>query len=377
MATTESEYYDVLGVERTAGDEEIKRAFRRLARELHPDVNDAPDAQERFRAVAEAYEVLSDPERRATYDRYGAAGLRGGGFSPGAFDFGSLGDVFAAFFGEGLFGAAAAGGGARSGRGPNLETEVRVSLAEVVTGAARTAAVRVACPCEACGGLGAAPGTAPARCEGCNGSGMVRRVSQSVFGQVVRTGACPRCAGAGRVIASPCDACDGDGRVVIERELVVEVPAGIHDGQRIRMRGRGHAGPLGGVPGDAFVQVGVEALEGLERDGDDLHTVVELTMVEAAVGARVSVAGPEGPLTVELPPGTQPGAVMVLHREGLPSLDTGRRGGLHVHVVVRVPRVTDAEQRADLEQFAARLPGEAWREEGGGGLFGRLRDRFR
>ncbi|MBM3676424.1 MAG: J domain-containing protein, partial [Actinobacteria bacterium] len=295
MATTERDYYEILGVERTADDAEIKKAFRKLARELHPDVNDAPDAQERFREAAEAYEVLSDQERRQTYDRFGHAGLRGGGFQPTAFDFGNLSDLFSAFFGEGVFGGGQAAG-SRPARGADVTAVARITLAEALTGTAVKVDVNVAETCERCGGDGAEPGTSPVTCPTCRGAGRVQQVSQTMLGQFVRSGTCPTCAGDGRVLESPCTQCDGAGRTLAERSLEVEVPAGIHDGQRIRLRGRGHAGALGGPAGDAFVQVRVAAMPGVERDGDDLHVASGVTMIQAALGTVVTVPTPEGDL---------------------------------------------------------------------------------
>lgn len=375
MAATQQDYYELLGVARDASHAEIKRAFRQLARELHPDVSEEPDAELRFRAVAEAYEVLSDPERRRTYDRYGHTGLRGGGFSPVDADFGSLSDVFAAFFGETMFGQAA-GAGRRPSRGPDIAAQVEIDLAEAVTGAKLDVQVVVARSCEACSGTGAAAGTSPVTCPGCGGAGVVQQVSRTVLGQIVRSGTCPRCDGAGRIVETPCERCEGDGRTLEDAPLELDVPAGIHDGQRIRVRGAGHAGTLGGPPGDVYVTVRVHPLEGVERDGDDLHVRASVTMTEAALGTTVAVPTPEGPFEVELSPGSQPGAVHVARGRGMPSLETGRRGDLLVHVDVRVPTRLSAEQRVELLRLENELGTDAYRDDDDGFL-GRLKSAFR
>jgi molecular chaperone DnaJ len=374
--STDRDYYELLGVGRDASEDDVKRAFRRLARELHPDVSDAPDAQERFKEVAEAYEVLSDPERRRTYDRYGHAGLRGGGFHATEFDLGNLSDVFSAFFGEGLFG----GGGrsARSARGADIAVAVEVELAEALTGADVEAAIRVARTCATCAGSGAADGAQRVTCDRCGGAGRVQQVSNSIFGQIVRSATCPRCEGSGQVVETPCAACDGAGRVVEDASLDVHVPAGIHDGQRIRVRGEGHAGDRGAPAGDVYVHVHVRPLEGVVRDGDDLVTVTELTMTQAALGCTVEVTTPEGPHTLELPAGTQPGEVQRIRGLGMPSLETGRRGDLLVHVGVRVPRRLSEEQRLALQRLDGELDAEAYRaDEEDEGFFSRLRSAFR
>jgi len=374
VATAERDYYELLGVERGAGDDAIKRAFRQLARELHPDVNDAPDAQERFRQVAEAYEVLSDPERRATYDRYGHAGLRGGGFQPTEFDLGNLSDVFAAFFGEGLFGGQTS---RRETRGSDAGIAVEITLADAVTGVTREVSINVARACETCDGSGAAEGSAVGVCEQCGGAGRVRHVAQSVFGQVLRTGACPRCGGTGQYIETPCETCDGDGLVVAAKTHEVEIPAGIHDGQRIRIRGEGHAGPRGAEPGDLYVEIAVAPLEGVHREGDDLHTLADLTMTQAAAGATIEVATPEGPYEIEIDPGVQPGDVVRIRGRGMPSLERGRRGDLNVHIGVRVPRKLTPEQRLKVIALEEELGAEPYATEDGEGLFTRLRNVFR
>ncbi len=374
MATAERDYYELLGVSRNASDDEIKRAFRKLARELHPDVSSEPDAAERFKQVAEAYEVLSDRQRRETYDRYGHAGLRRGGFTPTDFDIGDLSDLFSAFFGEGFFGQTVRTGGRT--RGADVAATVEVTFADAFRGTTAHVPIRVAVTCDRCAGSGAEPGTSPETCPVCHGAGRVQQVSQSVFGQFIRASTCPRCQGAGRIVTTPCERCDGDGRIVEERMLDVEVPAGIHDGQRIRVRGEGHAGASGGSAGDLFVQVRVRPDERLARDGDDLVTVVPLTMIDAAIGTTVSVPTPEGELELEVPPGVQPGDVRVLRGRGMPSLSSGRRGDLRVHLDVRIPRRLDPEQRRRLLELGETIGEDAYRDEDGG-FFERLRSAFR
>ena len=373
MATTEQDYYELLGVSRGASHAEIKRAFRRLARELHPDVSDDPDAGPRFRAVAEAYEVLADPERRRLYDRFGHAGVRSGGFAPMT-DFGSLSDVFAAFFGETLFGTA---GQATRGpaRGPDLVAQVEIDLADVITGTTLDVRVPAARTCEPCGGTGAAPGTSPVTCSACAGVGRVQQVSRTILGQMVRSGTCPRCDGAGTIVETPCERCGGDGRTIEDVPLELEVPAGIHDGQRIRVRGEGHAGTLGGPAGDVYVSVGVRPVDGLRREGDDLVARARITMVEAAIGTTVTVPTPTGSIEVELAPGIQPGAVHAVRGKGMPSLETGRHGDLLVEVDVRVPTRLSAEQRIELLRLEERLGEDAYRDDDG--FIGKLKSAFR
>ena len=376
MATAEQDYYELLGVARDASHAEIKSAFRRLARELHPDVSDDPKAGQRFRAVAEAYEVLADPERRQRYDRFGHAGVRGGGFAPMT-DFGSLSDVFAAFFGETLFGTA--GQPTRGpARGPDLVTQVEIDLADVLTGTTLDVSVHAARTCEPCGGTGAAPGTSPVTCPACAGVGRVQQVSRTILGQMVRSGPCPSCDGTGTIVETPCERCGGDGRTIEDVPIELEVPAGIHDGQRIRVRSAGHAGVLGGPPGDVYVTVRVRALEGVERNGDDLVVRTSVTITGAALGTTVSVPTPEGPFEVELAPGVQPGSVHTVRGRGLPSLASGRRGDLLVLVGVRVPTNLTGEQRAELLRLEGELGEGAYRGgDDGDGFIGKLNNAFR
>lgn len=375
MAATERDYYEVLGVDRGASEAEIKRAFRALARELHPDVSSTPDAERRFREVAEAFEVLSDPQRRSTYDRFGHAGLRTGGFQPFA-DFGSIADVFAAFFGEDLLGGGAQRG--RPSRGGDVQAVVDIDLEEAFTGLSVTAPAEVAAPCARCGATGAEPGTGSRTCPTCGGGGVVRRVSQNLFGQFVQQRTCPDCEGSGETLESPCADCRGEGRVVESRRLEIDVPAGIRDGQRIRVRSGGHAGFRGGDRGDAFVLVRVRPDPRFVRDGDDLHTAVRLTMTEAALGTTVRVPAPGGDLDVEVEPGTQPGKVRVVQGRGMPSLQ-GRRGSLYVRLDVAVPTKLTEDQRLLLEDFGRKAGPEAYvqRDDEDGGFFRRLKSALR
>src|SRR5881409_3393915 len=347
MATTERDYYEVLAVSRTASADEIKRAFRRLARELHPDVSKEPDADHRFREIVEAYEVLSNSERRELYDRFGHAGLRSGGFQPTAFDLGSLSDLFSAFFGDDLFG----GGGRGRMRGADIAARVEIDLTEVATGTKCEVPFGVAVPCKRCGGNGAEPETEIRSCPTCGGNGRVRQVSRSVFGEFVRAGTCPTCSGSGQLIEQPCEECRGAGRVIEERTLEVDIPAGIHDGQRIRLTGKGHAGATGGRAGDAYVEVHVRHDDRFVREGNDVYSTVDLTVTQAALGATVSVPTLEGDVDLTFEPGTQPGEIKVLRGRGLPVLQGFGRGNQRVLVNVTVPRHLTEEQRRLLEEF--------------------------
>ena len=372
MATAERDYYELLGVARGAGDDEIKKAFRKLARELHPDVSDEPDAQARFREVAEAYEVLSKPETRRLYDQYGHAGLKRGGYTPGDFDFGNLGDIFSAFFGDDLLGRA---GRTATSRGGDLGLAVEIELAEAYTGVTRRVELEVAQTCERCEGDWAEPGTTPITCGTCAGAGRVQQVSRSVFGEFVRAHVCPTCGGSGRVAETPCAECTGAGRVTREKTLDVEIPAGIHIGQQIRIRGEGHAGSHGGPAGDLYVEARVARHERFERDGDDILASVDLTIVQAALGATLTVPTLEGEAELEFAPGTQPGEVRVLKGKGMPALQRYGRGDHRVLVNVAVPRKLTDEQRTLLEQFEGHSTEDTYRRDEG--FFEKLRSALR
>jgi molecular chaperone DnaJ len=372
MATTERDYYELLGVPRTANADEIKRAFRRLARELHPDVSEEPDAAHRFREVVEAYEVLSNSERRELYDRFGHAGLRSGGFRPTTFDFGSLSDLFSAFFGDDLFGV---GGRAGRGRGADIAARVDIDLAEVATGTKREVPFGAAVRCGRCAGSGAEPDTSVTSCPGCGGSGRVRQVSRSVFGEFVRAGTCPTCNGSGKLIEHLCEECRGAGLVMEERTLEVEIPAGIHDGQRIRLSGEGHAGSLGGRAGDVYVEVHVRPDERFVREGNDVYTTVDLTLTQAALGTTIAVPTLDGDTDLTFEPGTQPGEVRVLRGRGLPVLQGFGRGSQRVLVNVIVPRKLTEEQRRVLEEFDRLATQETYEPDEG--FLNKLKSAFR
>jgi molecular chaperone DnaJ len=374
MATTDRDYYELLGVGRDATEDEIKRAFRRMARELHPDVSDAPDAQERFREVVEAYEVLSSSETRELYDRYGHAGLRSGGFQAGHVDFSNLADLFSAFFGDdALFGGRGRGGNMR---GADLAATVEIDLVEAAHGITLEVPFEAAVTCTRCGGNGGEPGSPVTTCPTCDGSGRLQQVTRSVFGEFVRTQTCPTCSGSGRRIEQACTECRGAGRVVAERTLTVEVPPGIHHGQRIRMGGQGHAGLVGGQAGDVYVEVRIRPDERFVREGDDIYTTVELTFTQAALGATVTIPTLDGEDELELSPGTQPGEIVVLRGRGMAILQgRGRRGDQRVLVNVRVPRRLNDEQRRLLREFDEHADEHTYGYEGG--LFRKLKSAFR
>jgi molecular chaperone DnaJ len=371
MATTDRDYYELLGVGRGASDADIKRAFRNLARELHPDVSEAPNAEERFKEVVEAYEVLSKTETRQLYDRYGHAGLRSGGFQPGHVDFGNLADLFAAFFGDDVL----LGGRRRPGRGADLAATVEIELVDAARGATREVPFEAAVICSRCSGDGAEPGSAVSACPTCGGAGRVQQVTRSVFGEFVRTQACPDCSGSGRRIEKPCVECRGAGRVVEDRTLSVEIPAGIHDGQRIRLTGEGHAGVSGEAAGDAYVEVRIRPDERFVREGNDVYTTVGITITQAALGATITIPTLDGEEELELEPGTQPGQTVVLRGRGMPVLQGFGRGDERILVNVLVPRRLTDEQRRLLREFDEHADEHTYdRSEG---FFDKLKSAFR
>ena len=353
------DYYEVLGVARDADEAQIKKSFRRLARELHPDVNaHDPEAEAKFKEAAEAYEVLSDAEKRRTYDAYGHEGLKSGGYSPHFEDFGSIGDLFSAFFGAGGFDAAFGHG--RQGRagamqGGDVAVAAPIDLAEAAHGTRVEVSFDATVQCETCRGNGAEPGTPIVACPTCHGSGQTQRVARTRFGQLVRTAICDTCGGDGRIAESPCETCGGRGMEVRRQKVEVDVPAGISDGQRIRIAGRGHAGERGGPNGDLYVVVRVREDERFLRDAEDLITVVDVPAPLAALGTTIQVPTLDGDAPVEVPSGTQPGETITLRGRGMPPLGRGRTGDLRVVVNVAIPRRLTSEQRDLLEKLADSL----------------------
>ncbi|HEU4393856.1 MAG TPA: molecular chaperone DnaJ [Solirubrobacterales bacterium] len=368
------DYYDVLGVSRDASEAEIKKAFRGLARELHPDVNDHdPEAEEKFKAAAEAYEVLSDAERRRTYDAYGQEGLRSGGFDPRSASFGSIDEIFQAFFGGGdAFGF---GGGGRAA-GADVLVAIELELEQVASGVRREISFEAVGACESCHGNGAKPGTPISTCERCGGAGQLRQVTRTPFGQMARAVACDACGGAGKVPETPCAECGGSGRTRGRRTHAVEVPAGIESGQRLRVAGAGHAGDLGAPAGDLYVEVTVAEDERFQRDGTDLLSVVTVAATEAMLGTTVTVPTLEGEHEIELPAGAQPGHEEVLRGAGLPRLGGRRRGNQRVVLEVVVPTNLSEEQRELAERLDESLEEDNLGPRHGEGLFGRVRRAF-
>jgi molecular chaperone DnaJ len=358
--------YEVLGVGRDAPEQQIKKAFRQLARELHPDVNaHDPDAEEKFKEAAEAYEILSDPERRATYDRYGHEGLRSGGYAPNFDGFGSISDLFNAFFGGGSSG--------RTGpaQGSDIGVGVEIDLVQAAHGATVQVAYDAVSRCERCHGNGAEPGTPIETCERCGGAGQLQAMTRTPFGQMVRTMVCDVCHGDGRVPKQPCGECHGRGRLAVKQEIEVDIPVGISDGQRIRLSGRGHEGEAGAPAGDLYVVVGVQEDERFVREGDNLITAVDVAAPLAALGATLEVPTLEGTASIELPGGTQPGEVLTLRGAGMPGLRRGRHGDLRVVVNVVVPRRLSAEQRELMDRLNDSLTDENLRSQES--MFAKLR----
>lgn len=368
-----SDFYELLGVSRSASPDELKKAYRKKARELHPDANpDNPAAEEQFKEVSRAYEVLSDPETRARYDRFGESGLSGGGGMGDPFGGGGLGDIFEAFFGGGGFGGSRQPSGPP--RGQDLEVTARIDLNGVMFGQQVTVDVNTAVACSDCGGSGAGAGTQPVQCTDCGGSGQVRRVRQSMLGQMVTTAPCGRCGGIGEVVVTPCSACSGEGRKASRESYTVDVPAGIRSGQTLRLSGRGAAGPRGGDPGDLYVHVAVAQHPDFVRDEDDLVFHLPLSITQAALGVHTVLDALDGELDLVVPAGTQHGREFVARGRGVPHLNGRGRGNLRVRVLVTVPTSLTDEQEQLLRKLADISGDEVASPDKG--LFSRIKSAF-
>ncbi|MBU4466240.1 MAG: molecular chaperone DnaJ [Actinobacteria bacterium] len=371
-----ADHYEVLGVPRDATPDQIKKAYRRLARELHPDVNPGADASERFKLVTHAYDVLSDTEQRQRYDMGGDSPFGGGG---GAGGFGGFGDIFETFFG------AAGGGGGRGGRprsrrerGQDALVRVTLDLGDVVFGAHRDIDVDTAVLCETCQGSCCQQGTAPVTCDICHGSGHIQRTVRSLLGNVVTSQPCGSCQGYGTTIPYPCATCQGQGRVRARRTVSVDIPAGVETGLRLQLPGSGEVGPAGGPNGDLYMEVTVTPHEVFSRDGDDLLATLEVSMPDAILGATTTIESLDGPVELELRSGVQGGDVLTIKGRGITPLRGTQRGDLRVGVHVVTPTRLDAKERALIEEFAAKTKAPAPHlSEFHQGLFAKLRDRFR
>lgn len=345
------DYYEVLGVPRSATEEDVKRAFRKLAFQYHPDHNKEDGSADKFKEVNEAYEVLSNAEKRARYDRFGHAGTEsfGGQGFEGFETFGGLGDIFEAFFG----GTATAARGPRAGE--DLRYRVSVTFEEAMRGATREVEIERTERCSVCGGNGAAPGTQRMRCPNCQGSGQVKRVQQSLFGRFVNVAACERCRGMGTIISQPCSQCRGSGRERQRRKLEIEIPSGVDEGSQVRLKGQGEMGVDGGPPGDLYIVVSVQPHKLFERQGNDVLYELPINIAQAALGVEVEVPTVEGGARLKVPPGTQGGAAFKLKGKGFPNLRSGGRGDQVVRVSVVTPRKLNDKERRLLQELAESL----------------------
>lgn len=377
MADAPRDYYRLLGVRQDATPEELKRAYRKLARELHPDVNPDPAAQDRFKEVTTAYEVLSDPEKRRIVDLGGDPLAQAGGGAGNPFGgFSGFGDVFEAFFG----GAGPTGGRGRRSRvrpGADALLQISLTLEETAFGVRREFTVDTAIVCETCHGDGCAPGTKPRTCATCGGSGEIQSVQRSFLGQVMTTRACSACGGTGEQIPSPCPTCGADGRVRARRTKTVDVPAGIEDGMRIRLAGQGEVGPGGGPAGDLYIEISELPHDTFTREGADLHCTIGVPVTSAALGSDLVLTTLDSEEKIEIRAGTQSGAVLHLRGKGVPKLRSSARGDLYVHVEVRTPTRLDEEQERLLRELAALRSEDVSVTTKSSGLFGKVRDAFR
>jgi molecular chaperone DnaJ len=380
MATMATDYYDVLGVTRTASKDEIKSAYRKLAREWHPDINKSSQAEERFKEINQAYEVLSDEDKRARYDRFGAAGVSGptGGSYPGTGGFGGFEDIFDEFFSS--FGGVRSSAARRRGpkAGSDRRVDVTITFEEAIFGAEKEVEFDRLAECDTCAGSGAAPGTQPVRCSQCNGSGEVRQVQQTFLGPMVQVGTCPRCGGKGETVATPCPACRGAGRQRKHVTLGVQIPPGVREGLQIQVRSEGDAGEASAPAGNLYVVVHVQEHEFFRRKDNDIILDVSINVAQAALGDKIVIPTVEGDVELQVPAGTQTGKVFRLRGKGVPRLrsdgSTAGRGDQLVYIQVDVPTRLSEEQRALFEQLAQSLGSDVQPQKANKGFFDRMMD---
>jgi molecular chaperone DnaJ len=370
-----ADYYDLLGVSRDADPDTLKRAYRRLARQYHPDINKDPGAEDKFKEIGRAYEVLSDPQTRSRYDQFGEAGLGGGGGMPDMGDMGGFADLFETFF-SGFGGAAPGAGGARR-RGPrqgdDLRLDLTISFQEAVFGIEQEVQVRHLETCTSCNGSGAKAGSGPTTCGTCGGAGQVRRATRTPFGSFTQVAPCPTCEGTGQVIADPCSACGGQGLQQVRKKLRINIPAGVDSGTRLRVANEGNAGQRGGPPGDLYVFLTVQPHPQLQRDGINIRSELTLNYLQAILGDTIEVETVDGRESLEIPAGTQPGAVLTLQGKGVPRLGNPVARGNHLFSIkVQLPTKLNSEERELLEQLAGHHTSKGQKHPHKSGLFGGL-----
>jgi molecular chaperone DnaJ len=372
-----ADYYDLLGVGRDADADSLKRAYRRLARQFHPDVNKDPGAEDRFKEIGRAYEVLSDPQTRARYDQFGEAGLGGAGGMPDMGDMGGFADLFETFF-SGFGGAGGGGGGGGQRRrgprqGDDLRLDLGISFSEAVFGVEKEVQIRHQETCTTCSGSGAKAGSGPTSCGTCNGAGQVRRATRTPFGSFTQVAPCPTCEGSGQVIADPCSSCNGQGLNQVRKKLRINIPAGVDTGTRLRVSNEGNAGQRGGPAGDLYVFLSVQSQPGLRRDGTTIHSEITLNYLQAILGDTIEVETVDGNESLPIPAGTQPGAVITLAGKGVPRLGNPVARGNHQFTVkVQLPTKLSGDERELLEQLAGHHSRKDQRPPHKSGLFGGL-----
>lgn len=371
-----ADYYDLLGVARDADADTLKRAYRRLARQYHPDINKDPGAEDKFKEIGRAYEVLSDPQTRARYDQFGEAGLGGAAGMPDMGDMGGFADLFETFFsgfGGGMGGAAASARRRGPRQGDDLRLDLSISFQEAVFGAEKEVQIRHLETCSTCNGSGAKAGSGPTTCGTCGGAGQVRRATRTPFGSFTQVAPCPTCDGTGQVIADPCNACGGQGLQQVRKKLRINIPAGVDSGTRLRVANEGNAGQRGGPPGDLYVFLSVQAHPQLRRDGVNIQSEVTLSYLQAILGDTIEVETVDGHESLEIPPGTQPGAVLTLQNKGVPRLGNPVARGHHQFTVkVQLPTKLSAEERELLEELAGHHTRKGHKHHHKSGLFGGL-----